>query len=170
MRSDRLVADPRRAGRSSQDRHTRLPSSCCLDRTEEPVAIRVPTVAEEAVRDLCRAKTDMAIDQTRTRHRLGMFLLRHNRIWWRGWDDWTLGSGRSPSRGAPPAVPPGARAVCQGRAGEGTAFGQMKVRQHAGESRLRCRAGDQGAWPLHVICHNLRKLANAGGMAVLAPA
>ena len=48
------------------------------------------------------------------------------------------------------------------------AFGQMKVRQHAGALRLRGRAGAQGEWTLHVICHNLRKLANAGGMAVLA--
>lgn len=44
----------------------------------------------------------------------------------------------------------------------------MKVRQHAGQLRLRGRAGAQGEWTLHVICHNLRKLANAGGPAVLA--
>ena len=43
------------------------------------------------------------------------------------------------------------------------AFGQMKVRQHAGQLRLRGLAGAQGEWTLHVICHNLRKLANAGG-------
>ena len=48
------------------------------------------------------------------------------------------------------------------------AFGQMNIRQHAGALRLRGRAGAQGEWTLHVICHNLRKLANAGGMAVLA--
>ena len=40
-------------------------------------------------------------------------------------------------------------------------FGQMKVRQHAGHLRLRGMAGAQGEWTLHVICHNLRKLANA---------
>jgi transposase len=45
-------------------------------------------VAEEAVRDLCRARADMVIDQTRARHRLGKFLLRHGRIW-RGGDNWT---------------------------------------------------------------------------------
>jgi hypothetical protein len=38
------------------------------------VAIRVPTVQEEAVRDLCRARADMVADRTRARHRLGMFL------------------------------------------------------------------------------------------------
>jgi len=41
------------------------------------------------------------------------------------------------------------------------AFGQMKVRQHAGFLRLRGLHGAQGEWTLHVLCHNLRKLANA---------
>ena len=59
-----------------------------LYRAGELVAIRVPTVAEEAVRDLCRARADMVIDQTRARHRLGKFLLRHGRVW-RGGDNWT---------------------------------------------------------------------------------
>jgi transposase len=41
------------------------------------------------------------------------------------------------------------------------AFGQVKVRQHAGQLRLRGLAGAQGEWMLHMICHNLRKLRNA---------
>ncbi|MDF1597900.1 MAG: IS1182 family transposase [Acidimicrobiia bacterium] len=48
------------------------------------------------------------------------------------------------------------------------AFGQMKVRQHAGHLRLRGIAGAQGEWTLHVICHNLRKLGNAANMATAA--
>jgi len=40
------------------------------------------------------------------------------------------------------------------------AFGQMKVRQHAGHLRLRGLAGATGEWTLHAICHNLRKLGN----------
>src|SRR5206468_8350616 len=60
-----------------------------LYRAGELVAIRIPTVAEEAVRDLCRARADMVIDQTRARHRLGKFLLRHGRVW-RSGDHWTL--------------------------------------------------------------------------------
>lgn len=52
-------------------------------------SVRVPAPAEEAVRDLCRARADMVIDRTRARHRLGKFLLRHGRIW-RGGDNWTL--------------------------------------------------------------------------------
>lgn len=60
-----------------------------LHRAGELVAIRVPTVAEEGVRDLCRARADMIIDCTRAKHRLGKFLLRHGRVW-RGGDNWTL--------------------------------------------------------------------------------
>lgn len=60
-----------------------------LFRAGQLTAVRVPTVAEEAVRDLCRARADMVIDRTRARHRLGKFLLRHGRIW-RGGENWTL--------------------------------------------------------------------------------
>ncbi len=52
-----------------------------LHRAGELVAIRVPTEAEEGVRDLCRARADLVEDRTRTRHRLSKFLLRHDRIW-----------------------------------------------------------------------------------------
>ena len=41
-------------------------------------------------------------------------------------------------------------------------FGQTKVRQRAGFLRLRGLEGAQGEWALHVLCHNLRKLAQAG--------
>lgn len=60
-----------------------------LFRGGQLTSVRVPTVAEEAVRDLCRARADMVIDRTRARHRLGKFLLRHGRVW-RGGDNWTL--------------------------------------------------------------------------------
>lgn len=52
-----------------------------LHRAGQLVAIRVPSEAEEAVRDLCRARADMIDDRSRTRHRLSGFLLRHGRIW-----------------------------------------------------------------------------------------
>jgi hypothetical protein len=42
------------------------------------------------------------------------------------------------------------------------AFGQMKVRQGAGFLCLRGLAVAQGEFALHAICHNLRKLAQAG--------
>jgi transposase len=41
-------------------------------------------------------------------------------------------------------------------------FGQIKVRQGAGFLRLRGLAGAQGEFALHALCHNLRKLAQAG--------
>jgi transposase len=52
-----------------------------LHRAGQLAAIRVPTEAEEAVRDLCRARADLVADRTRARHRLSKFLLRHDRIW-----------------------------------------------------------------------------------------
>lgn len=63
-----------------------------LFRASQLTAVRVPTVSEEAVRDLCRARADMVIDRTRARHRLGKFLLRHGRVW-RGGENWTLKHG-----------------------------------------------------------------------------
>jgi transposase len=60
-----------------------------LHRAGQLVAIRVPSPAEEGVRDLCRARADMVIDSTRAQHRLGKFLLRHGRVW-RGGNNWTL--------------------------------------------------------------------------------
>ncbi len=50
------------------------------------------------------------------------------------------------------------------------AFGQMKVRRSAGQLRARGLAGAKGEWTLHVVCHNLRELRNAGGSALFAPA
>jgi transposase len=58
-------------------------------RSGELVAIRVPTPAEEAVRDLCRARADALEDLTRARNRLGHFLLRHGRVY-RGSTPWTF--------------------------------------------------------------------------------
>jgi transposase len=75
---DRVKTDRRDAARMA-----------VLFRASQLSSVRVPTVAEEAVRDLCRARADMVIDQTRARHRLGKFLLRHGRVW-RDGDNWTL--------------------------------------------------------------------------------
>lgn len=60
-----------------------------LHRAGELVAVRIPSPREEAVRDLCRTRGDMVEDQTRARHRLTKFLLRHSRVW-RGGSNWTL--------------------------------------------------------------------------------
>jgi len=60
-----------------------------LHRVGELVAVRIPTIAEEAVRDLCRTRADMVADRTRARHRLSKFLLRHGRVWRAGATAWT---------------------------------------------------------------------------------
>ena len=64
-----------------------------LHRAGELVAIRVPSIAEEAVRDLCRARADMLTDRTRARHRLSKFLLRHGRVYHAG-QAWSLAHER----------------------------------------------------------------------------
>jgi transposase len=61
-----------------------------LHRAGELTPIRVPTVAEEGVRDLCRARADLLEDRTRARHRLSKFLLRHGRVWRGGATAWTV--------------------------------------------------------------------------------
>jgi transposase len=64
-----------------------------LFRAGELTSIRVPTVAEEAVRHLCRARADMLADRSRARHRLSKSLLRHGHIW-RGGSTWTFAHER----------------------------------------------------------------------------
>jgi transposase len=75
---DRVKTDKRDAARLAR-----------LLRAGELTPIRVPSPAEEAVRDLCRARADMVIDLGRARQRLGKFLLRHGRVW-RDSGAWTL--------------------------------------------------------------------------------
>jgi len=60
-----------------------------LFRAGELTAIRVPTPAEEAVRDLCRARADVVDDLRRAKQRLGKFLLRHGQVY-RGRSAWTV--------------------------------------------------------------------------------
>jgi transposase len=60
-----------------------------LLRAGELTAIRVPSTAEEAVRDLCRARADVVEDRLRARQRLGKFLLRHGAVY-PGRQAWTV--------------------------------------------------------------------------------
>ena len=59
-----------------------------LYRAGQLTAIRVPSVTEEAVRDLCRARADLVDDRDRARKRLGALLLRHARVF-RAGSYWT---------------------------------------------------------------------------------
>jgi transposase len=60
-----------------------------LHRAGELTSIRVPSQAEEALRDLCRCREDVREDVIRERHRLLKFLLRHGRVFTDG-KHWTL--------------------------------------------------------------------------------
>ena len=76
LRGDRSVADPpgtRRQG--PRPTGGTAAGSPRLHRAGELVAIRIPSPAEEAVRDLCRTRADMVCDLTRARNRLGKFQL-----------------------------------------------------------------------------------------------
>jgi transposase len=52
--------------------------------------VRPPTPAEEAARDLCRAREDAKQDRMRCRHRLAKFLLRRGRSYPAGRKAWSL--------------------------------------------------------------------------------
>jgi transposase len=73
---------PKAPGDKARDRPARLPAAGPVAPAGELVAIRLLTVAEEAVRDLCRARADMLADRSRARLGLGGFLLRHGRSTW----------------------------------------------------------------------------------------
>ena len=59
-----------------------------LGRAGELTPIRVPSPAEEAVRDLVRARDAVVADRKRAQQRLTAVLMRHGRIW-RGGSYWT---------------------------------------------------------------------------------
>ena len=61
-----------------------------LLRLGEIVAVRVPTITQEAARDLVRAREDVRGDLMRARHRLSKLLLRHGHVYYGG-KAWTGG-------------------------------------------------------------------------------
>ena len=61
-----------------------------LLRLDEIVAVRVPTITQEAARDLVRAREDVRGDLMRARHRVSKLLLRHGHVYYDG-NAWTGG-------------------------------------------------------------------------------
>lgn len=59
-----------------------------LYRAGELTAIHIPDEDDEVIRDLCRARTDAVDDRTRTKQRLGAFLLRNGHHY-TGRSNWT---------------------------------------------------------------------------------
>ncbi len=79
---------PRKPGeRVKTDRRDGL-NLARLDRAGELTAVWVPDAAQEALRDLSRARQDMKIHDKQLRQRLSGFLLRHGRIY-KGKRRWT---------------------------------------------------------------------------------
>lgn len=60
-----------------------------LHRAGQLTAVHVPSEADEAIRDLVRARGSLVTDRTRARHRLAKFLLRHGVVY-RDGKQWTL--------------------------------------------------------------------------------
>ncbi len=57
-------------------------------RSGDAIAIYIPDITDEAMRDLCRARTDAVDDLTRSKQRLKSFLLRHG-YHYQGKANWT---------------------------------------------------------------------------------
>jgi transposase len=74
---DRVKTDKRDASRLAR-----------LHRAGELTPIRVPTQAEEAVRDLVRARAALLADRKRAQQRITAMLMRHGRVW-RSGSSWT---------------------------------------------------------------------------------
>jgi len=80
---------PRQAGvRLKTDRRDAL-RLARLHRAGELTAVWVPDAAQEAVRDLSRAREDMKAIELKARQRLGAFLLRHGQVYREGASRWT---------------------------------------------------------------------------------
>jgi transposase len=84
LRRDRTVADSDRVGSRVQTDRQDCRRLAILHRAGQLVAIRVPSVGEEAVRDLCCAHAQLVVDRDRARRRLGPWLLRHDRVYRKG--------------------------------------------------------------------------------------
>ncbi|MEU3373522.1 hypothetical protein ABZ734_24065 [Streptomyces sp. NPDC006660] len=82
-----VVAAPSKMERPDQDGQAGCARAKLLQLEEMP-AVRAPTLAEEAARDLVRGRDDVRRDLARVRNRVSELLLRQGRVW-RG------GSGRT---------------------------------------------------------------------------
>lgn len=80
------AAAPRRG--SGQDRRKDALHLARLLRLDEITSVAIPTVEQEAARDLVRAREDCRGDLMRARHRLSKLLLRHGIVYYGG-NAWT---------------------------------------------------------------------------------
>jgi transposase len=88
---------PRRAGERVKTDKRDASRLARLHRAGELTTIRVPSEAEQAVRDLVRVRAALLADRRRAQQRITAMLLRHGRIW-RGTSGPATTSGGSPGR------------------------------------------------------------------------
>jgi transposase len=79
---------PKRAGERLKTDRRDARKLARLLRAGELTAIYIPEPTDEAIRDLCRARSDAVDDRRRSRHRLKAFLLRHG-YHYQGKSAWT---------------------------------------------------------------------------------
>lgn len=72
---------PKRPGQRVKTDRRDARMLCGLFRAGQLVAVRVPDIDEEVVRDLVRAREDLTEDILRARHRITKLLLRHGRAY-----------------------------------------------------------------------------------------
>lgn len=80
---------PRRPGARIKTDRRDAGQLAVLYRAGALTAIHIPSVEEEAVRDLLRCREDVRVDLLRARHRLSKFLLRHGRRYTEGKRAWS---------------------------------------------------------------------------------
>jgi transposase len=80
---------PRRSGARVKTDRADARNLARLHRAGELVAVRVPSAAEEALRDLVRAREDLKGDRRIARQRLRSFLLRYGKRYPGGSDRWS---------------------------------------------------------------------------------
>jgi transposase len=81
---------PKRPGDRVKTDRRDAKSLSSLYRAGELTPVWVPDQAQEAIRDLTRAREDMKSVERHTRQRLGAFLLRHGKVYTTGKSRWTL--------------------------------------------------------------------------------
>ena len=84
---------PRRPGERIKTDRRDARKLARLLRAGELTPVYIPEATDEAIRDLCRARTDAVDDRRRARHRLKGFLLRHG-YRYRGKSNWSAAHER----------------------------------------------------------------------------
>ena len=146
-----LVAAPSKISRPAGDRvKTDARDALLLARllrVGDIVAVRVPSVEEEAARDLVRAREDVRGDLMRARHRLSKLLLRHGAVW-DGRQAWTLAHAAWLRRQAAEFTGPGQRGLRAAFDADHEAVLMAAARRDRLDTQIAQMAGDSQFTPV----------------------